>query len=707
MAKILKSSLEENKEADLKSKDSGFQKFRGQPPVSRALHALTNAYIRAEQDGGVVPGAEVGRTNDEVPIRYSGSVNFETQSEDLPQNQRLIRELLEKSQQPTSLSFAAGDAEYGEKLTMIKKEDESTWNGHHANLVLQAYSGPSTAKRMFLELRNIRWSKVPFISAAPLEDSLNKVLASIEGPPETPYEGGVFFITVKLSQDPQKAPLMRFQTKIYHPNISPQGHICADYGQKWNSKLSGGSRISPVKDPSNLWYHRKAGESLWSLGALLTALCGLLAAPDIDDPLVPEIAQKYIEDYDDYCRSAMVYTQRYALARRPDDNDLIFLEDLEEVGNETVHYEPPSLSTRLETQSLASFEPSEGHSSITEPKTLGMSLNASLKFGFDEVYPEEIYGSTRGALFSTQSFHPFEPSEGHPSIADLTTVGMSPNASLEFGPDELFSSTREPFPPIPFPPIPSFFSTVSNASVVDSNDLLDYLILETKRVNLQDFHWTTQVDSAEFALEATAAETFGKFFPSTRELQIRHDDTTVDGDMNLRVETEGPLNDDGRKTLLQLFHVQMHDLILGKVSLRRYCRDSEMETCHSKREDIESAVQLGYLAVPETVTGFLYNIKLEFSSSAVVYLQRRSLLYLFEYRDCAYAWRKVFKAEGGLLPSFHLFSQRSKGFIAHIVPQRRNSAQIVAEQSTRWWVCPCSMWISDQSIVEDLTDVAE
>ncbi len=134
---------------------------------------------------------------------------------------------------------------------------------------------------MFLDLRNIRLSNVPFISAAPLEDSLDKVLASIEGPPETPYEGGIFFITVKLSQDPQKAPLMRFQTKVYHTNISPQGHICADYEQRWNPKLSRGSRSSPVEHKSNLWYYRKTGEILWFLGALLTALCGLLAAPDV------------------------------------------------------------------------------------------------------------------------------------------------------------------------------------------------------------------------------------------------------------------------------------------------------------------------------------------------------------------------------------------------------------------------------------------
>lgn len=98
------------------------------------------------------------------------------------------------------------------------------------NYLTQASLGSSAAKRMFFELRNIKEGKVPFVTAAPVGDSLTKVLASIEGPPETPYEGGIFWITIALPEEnPQMPLLMRFQTKVYHPNISPQGHICADY----------------------------------------------------------------------------------------------------------------------------------------------------------------------------------------------------------------------------------------------------------------------------------------------------------------------------------------------------------------------------------------------------------------------------------------------------------------------------------------------
>jgi ubiquitin-protein ligase len=249
--------------------------------------------------------------------------------EGLPQHQRLLSNLLSQASPRKPLNFAAGDAHYGEHLASIKNEDQEYWLEHSGNILGQAHSGSSAAKRMFVELRNIRAGKVPFVSAVPLDDSLAKVLASIEGPPETPYEGGIFFITVQLSEtEPYAPPVMRFHTKIYHPNISPQGHICADYKGKWNAVLSAGASRIPVSDSNAIWYPPKSGDTRWSLGALLTALYGLLASPDVEDPLVPEIAQKYLEDYDGYCENARLYTKRFATGARPEYEDLDFSTEL-------------------------------------------------------------------------------------------------------------------------------------------------------------------------------------------------------------------------------------------------------------------------------------------------------------------------------------------------------------------------------------------
>jgi len=43
--------------------------------------------------------------------------------------------------------------------------------------------------------------------------------AVLIGPDDTIWEGGVFKLTMKFSQDyPNKAPEVKFVTKMYHPN---------------------------------------------------------------------------------------------------------------------------------------------------------------------------------------------------------------------------------------------------------------------------------------------------------------------------------------------------------------------------------------------------------------------------------------------------------------------------------------------------------
>ncbi|KAG6016508.1 hypothetical protein E4U54_001285 [Claviceps lovelessii] len=90
-------------------------------------------------------------------------------------------------------------------------------------------------------------------------------------------------------------------------------------------------------------------------------------------------------------------------------------------------------------------------------------------------------------------------------------------------------------------------------------------------------------------LRPSDPRSFRYLFPSWDCLSIRHDDTTPDGNMNLRVDTvalglggsgghgDGPVT-------VQLFHLRMHDLVRRHFSLRRYCRDSGREVCFSKRE---------------------------------------------------------------------------------------------------------------------------
>ena len=65
------------------------------------------------------------------------------------------------------------------------------------------------------------------ISACPREDNILSWHAVIFGPDDTPWEGGTFRLEMNFSEDyPNKAPSVRFLTKMFHPNIYNDGQIC-------------------------------------------------------------------------------------------------------------------------------------------------------------------------------------------------------------------------------------------------------------------------------------------------------------------------------------------------------------------------------------------------------------------------------------------------------------------------------------------------
>lgn len=68
----------------------------------------------------------------------------------------------------------------------------------------------------------------PYCHASPVSDDLFHWRATILGPENGPYEGGVFVMEITFPRHyPFQPPQMRFVTPIFHPNVeSGSGEIC-------------------------------------------------------------------------------------------------------------------------------------------------------------------------------------------------------------------------------------------------------------------------------------------------------------------------------------------------------------------------------------------------------------------------------------------------------------------------------------------------
>ena len=84
-------------------------------------------------------------------------------------------------------------------------------------------------KRIKKELQDLGRDPPAQCSAGPVGDDLFQWQATLMGPSDSPYQGGVFFLTIMFPSDyPFKPPKFAFTTRIYHPNINSNGSICLD-----------------------------------------------------------------------------------------------------------------------------------------------------------------------------------------------------------------------------------------------------------------------------------------------------------------------------------------------------------------------------------------------------------------------------------------------------------------------------------------------
>merc|ERR1712232_472396 len=107
---------------------------------------------------------------------------------------------------------------------------------------------------------------------------------------------------------PYNPPKMKFDTKIWHPNISSQtGAICLDVlGKEWSPALT--------------------------IRTALLSIQAMLSAPEPDDPQDAEVAKQYKTDRPEFNKTAKFWTETYASEAAQKQGDDTKVKELVDMG---------------------------------------------------------------------------------------------------------------------------------------------------------------------------------------------------------------------------------------------------------------------------------------------------------------------------------------------------------------------------------------
>ncbi|KAK7689126.1 hypothetical protein QCA50_007817 [Cerrena zonata] len=143
-------------------------------------------------------------------------------------------------------------------------------------------------RRINKELSDLRNRPIEGLIVNPDEDNLLHWKCTIKASADSPYRNGFFHFNLDLPTDfPFKPPTVAFTTKIYHPGINEEGHICV-----------------PVL--------RDQWKPTVTLSSVLAIIQEKLNNPSPDDPFEPEIAAMLKNDEARFQAMAKEWTKKYA-----------------------------------------------------------------------------------------------------------------------------------------------------------------------------------------------------------------------------------------------------------------------------------------------------------------------------------------------------------------------------------------------------------
>lgn len=171
----------------------------------------------------------------------------------------------------------------------LVKEIQDVQKDSHSGVILEPFSKSTTGSDTF--------------------DDLTHFKGVFKGPPDTPYEGGTFLVDIRIPSDyPFQPPIMKFITKIWHPNVS-------------SVTVSEVTRLGHTVWPRSLTLSQGAIcldtlASAWSpvltLKSALISLQSLLSSPEPKDPQDAEVARMLLTNPREFAHVAREWAIKHA-----------------------------------------------------------------------------------------------------------------------------------------------------------------------------------------------------------------------------------------------------------------------------------------------------------------------------------------------------------------------------------------------------------
>ncbi|XP_022964261.1 ubiquitin-conjugating enzyme E2 E2-like [Cucurbita moschata] len=151
----------------------------------------------------------------------------------------------------------------------------------------------SAMYRIENELRAMNEAAATHCSFGPVGADILRCEGIVIGPAFSCYDGGIFHLSIQFpSNYPLSPPLIKFLTKIFHPNIEEDGTILIDIlTDNWSPALT--------------------------IETLMLSICSILSNPEPDEGSINEASRMFLNNWLNYTKIAREWTKQYAMGNPP------------------------------------------------------------------------------------------------------------------------------------------------------------------------------------------------------------------------------------------------------------------------------------------------------------------------------------------------------------------------------------------------------